>query len=269
MTDYHLVPHPDCPSVAVTAITVSIERHSDTISLRYLVAGDPDQIVWPPATTPARTDELWMTTCFEAFVQPVGRAGYIELNLSPSGRWASYAFDGHRDGMRDARCVVESVWSPPILSARADLSEIGGVDWHVGLTMVVEATDGIQELLGATACGWIGGAGLSQRGQLHRVAAGLNATDGCAARWRWMAHKKPTLPTKICAACQRPFSWRKKWERDWEAVKFCSDRLPAKRQYHCLALRGGDCRRHHDRIFDEARRRLSVLFHRPHPHLPG
>ncbi|WP_082057781.1 DUF2256 domain-containing protein [Novosphingobium sp. P6W] len=37
-------------------------------------------------------------------------------------------------------------------------------------------------------------------------------------------HKKPHLPTKICAACGRPFAWRKKWERDWEHVKFCSDR---------------------------------------------
>ncbi|WP_294394674.1 DUF2256 domain-containing protein [uncultured Sphingomonas sp.] len=39
-----------------------------------------------------------------------------------------------------------------------------------------------------------------------------------------MAHKKPHLPTKICAACQRPFAWRKKWQRDWEHVKYCSDR---------------------------------------------
>ncbi|NQY96048.1 MAG: DUF2256 domain-containing protein [Henriciella sp.] len=39
-----------------------------------------------------------------------------------------------------------------------------------------------------------------------------------------MAHKKLHLPEKICATCQRPFKWRKKWERDWDAVKFCSDR---------------------------------------------
>ncbi|WP_415811946.1 DUF2256 domain-containing protein [Litorimonas haliclonae] len=39
-----------------------------------------------------------------------------------------------------------------------------------------------------------------------------------------MAHKKPTLPSKVCAVCGRPFSWRKKWERDWEFVRFCSER---------------------------------------------
>jgi hypothetical protein len=30
-------------------------------------------------------------------------------------------------------------------------------------------------------------------------------------------------PTRTCAHCGRPFEWRKKWERDWEQVKFCSD----------------------------------------------
>lgn len=35
--------------------------------------------------------------------------------------------------------------------------------------------------------------------------------------------KKQHLPEKTCAACGRPFAWRKKWERDWEQVRFCSD----------------------------------------------
>jgi hypothetical protein len=35
--------------------------------------------------------------------------------------------------------------------------------------------------------------------------------------------KKDALPEKTCAACGRPFSWRKKWARDWANVKFCSD----------------------------------------------
>lgn len=36
--------------------------------------------------------------------------------------------------------------------------------------------------------------------------------------------KKSDLPQKICVQCGLPFSWRKKWERDWEQVKYCSDR---------------------------------------------
>ena len=29
---------------------------------------------------------------------------------------------------------------------------------------------------------------------------------------------------KICPICEKPFSWRKKWERDWKEVKYCSER---------------------------------------------
>ncbi|MEZ7277585.1 DUF2256 domain-containing protein [Pseudoalteromonas sp. 68 DY56-GL68] len=39
-----------------------------------------------------------------------------------------------------------------------------------------------------------------------------------------MAHKKLNLPSKICPICKRPFMWRKKWQRDWENVKYCSER---------------------------------------------
>ncbi len=36
--------------------------------------------------------------------------------------------------------------------------------------------------------------------------------------------KKQNLPAKVCVICGRPFTWRKKWERVWEEVKFCSER---------------------------------------------
>ncbi len=32
------------------------------------------------------------------------------------------------------------------------------------------------------------------------------------------------LPTKVCPACGKPFTWRKKWERDWANVVYCSDK---------------------------------------------
>ncbi|MFC3835420.1 MULTISPECIES: DUF2256 domain-containing protein [Deinococcus] len=34
-------------------------------------------------------------------------------------------------------------------------------------------------------------------------------------------------PSKVCPVCGLPFTWRKKWERDWEHVKYCSDRCRA------------------------------------------
>ena len=36
--------------------------------------------------------------------------------------------------------------------------------------------------------------------------------------------KKENLPTKICISCSRPFTWRKKWEKNWAEVKYCSDK---------------------------------------------
>jgi hypothetical protein len=40
---------------------------------------------------------------------------------------------------------------------------------------------------------------------------------------------KKDLPAKTCVACGRPFVWRKKWERVWSEVKYCSDK--------CLGLK--------------------------------
>jgi hypothetical protein len=39
-----------------------------------------------------------------------------------------------------------------------------------------------------------------------------------------MAHKKLTLPTKLCPICNKYFTWRKKWQRDWRHVIYCSQR---------------------------------------------
>ncbi|WP_297341672.1 DUF2256 domain-containing protein [Pseudophaeobacter sp.] len=39
--------------------------------------------------------------------------------------------------------------------------------------------------------------------------------------------KKSDLPQKICPACSRPFVWRKKWEKVWDEVKYCSKRCRA------------------------------------------
>ncbi|WP_447526215.1 DUF2256 domain-containing protein [Parasphingorhabdus sp. NYA22] len=41
--------------------------------------------------------------------------------------------------------------------------------------------------------------------------------------------KKADLPAKTCEACRRPFAWRKKWARDWENVRYCSDECRRKR----------------------------------------
>ncbi|RAU18044.1 DUF2256 domain-containing protein [Nitrincola tibetensis] len=45
-------------------------------------------------------------------------------------------------------------------------------------------------------------------------------------------HRKPHLPEKMCPVCQRPFSWRKKWEKNWESVTYCSHACRTKRKPH-------------------------------------
>lgn len=42
--------------------------------------------------------------------------------------------------------------------------------------------------------------------------------------------KKENLPEKVCVVCNRPFTWRKKWERCWDEVTTCSKSCNAKRR---------------------------------------
>jgi len=37
--------------------------------------------------------------------------------------------------------------------------------------------------------------------------------------------KKQHLPEKACIVCGRSFSWRKKWEKVWEEVRYCSGKF--------------------------------------------
>ncbi|MBG9376823.1 DUF2256 domain-containing protein [Panacibacter sp. DH6] len=44
--------------------------------------------------------------------------------------------------------------------------------------------------------------------------------------------KKADLPQKTCVVCKRPFSWRKKWAKVWDDVKYCSDRCRMQKNQH-------------------------------------
>ncbi|HER35235.1 MAG: DUF2256 domain-containing protein [Halothiobacillaceae bacterium] len=30
--------------------------------------------------------------------------------------------------------------------------------------------------------------------------------------------------SKVCPVCGRTFAWRRKWARDWDRVRYCSER---------------------------------------------
>ena len=37
-------------------------------------------------------------------------------------------------------------------------------------------------------------------------------------------YKKGNLPVKICECCNRPMEWRKSWAKNWNEVKYCSEK---------------------------------------------
>merc|ERR1719163_157436 len=48
------------------------------------------------------------------------------------------------------------------------------------------------------------------------------------------------LPVKDCVVCGRPFTWRKKWERDWDTITTCSKRCNSERKKNNRAARADD-----------------------------
>ena len=140
ISNERLIPHPAHPARGVRGMTVS-----GTVMQRAVLTFvfDGEGVAVPPASRPMRADGLWRTTCFELFVKPEGGDEYFEFNFSPSTAWAAYCFDGYRDGMSDA-----DVTSPRIepvergLRVTADLSILPPPPWRVGLSAVIEETDG-------------------------------------------------------------------------------------------------------------------------------
>jgi hypothetical protein len=54
---------------------------------------------------------------------------------------------------------------------------------------------------------------------IRRPAASSSAGTAAATGFRG---NKSYLPSKPCAACGRPMSWRKAWARNWDEVRWCS-----------------------------------------------
>jgi hypothetical protein len=143
-----LSPHPDWPCEAVSQIAVEVARiGADRLSLLYRLTAGPGLVIPPPGPA-ARTDGLWKHTCFEAFLRVPGAAGYVELNLSPSGEWAAYRFEAYRDGMAAADIAAPQIaWTATDggyeLSADLDaIPDLAGRPWRLGLSAVIEETAG-------------------------------------------------------------------------------------------------------------------------------
>jgi len=128
----NLVPHPETPPSEPFKFWVNVE-HSGAFSatastnLWFCIGAASGRFVIPdPAEEAGRTEDLWETTCFEAFLRNPGEEAYREWNFAPSGNWAAYDFTSHRAGRSDADVT------PPYVRVEDNLTW-----WAMGATIAV------------------------------------------------------------------------------------------------------------------------------------
>jgi hypothetical protein len=148
----NLHPYPGRAPSVVRAVTVSATRpRPATLRLLYKLTFGEGDLALPEPVTPAFADELWKTTCCEAFIRPAGGEAYVEVNLSPSTQWAAYRFTGYREGVTPLRelttpgIVLKFPRSAVELLADVELSSVPGLedtDWEVALSVVAADEDG-------------------------------------------------------------------------------------------------------------------------------
>jgi hypothetical protein len=137
MQSFALIPHPDTPPAgAPFKLWVNVDRSASfglmaTANIFFCVAAPTSRFVIPATDEPDRADELWQTTCFEAFLRPGSAPGYAEWNFAPSGDWAAYSFSGYREGMTKAEVGV-----PPYVQFEDNL-----IWWGVGATIAVPSDE--------------------------------------------------------------------------------------------------------------------------------
>ena len=146
-----LVPHSSCLPQPAFKLWANVDHAASfgamgTTNIWFGIEAPRGRFVLPEATEPVRTDGLWKTTCFEAFLRRPGAAGYREWNFAPSSQWAAYDFTDYREGMIDA-----GEPSAPYIRMEDNLTwwtlgatiavEAGGV-WEMGLSAVIEERGG-------------------------------------------------------------------------------------------------------------------------------
>lgn len=98
---FRLQPFPGEPAPDGLTIRGSAHRDGESLTLRYALSGPLEELLLPEAGgEPRRLDDLWQSTCLEAFLALAGDPGYWELNVCPSGDWNLYRLDAYRQGLR-------------------------------------------------------------------------------------------------------------------------------------------------------------------------
>jgi hypothetical protein len=146
-----LVPHPASPPADPLFKVWANVEHADALgatastNIWFGIGAPADRFVIPPPAEPARVENLWQTTCFEAFLRIPGADAYREWNFAPSGQWAAYDFAAYREGRTDAEVAtpyvrVEDNFTWWALGTTFPV-EADAV-WTLGLSAILEEKDG-------------------------------------------------------------------------------------------------------------------------------
>lgn len=149
---FNLVPHPSTPPAGLEfKLWANVDYAASlgaaaTLNIWFGIGAPASRFVIPEAAEPERADELWRTTCFEAFLGQSGRTAYREWNFAPSGQWAAYDFSDYREGMTEADTA-----DPPYVRMEdnftwwtlgATIAVDAASRWDLSLSAVIEEKDG-------------------------------------------------------------------------------------------------------------------------------
>jgi len=146
----NLVPHPATPPSEPFKVWVNVEHSAAfsataTTNIWFGIGAPASRFVIPEPVEPRRADDLWRTTCFEAFLRVPGAKSYREWNFAPSGEWAAYDFTAYREGRTDPEVAapyirVEDNFTWWAFGATISVDAKGA--WEFGLSAVLEEKDG-------------------------------------------------------------------------------------------------------------------------------
>jgi hypothetical protein len=109
--------HPETPSDALRRVSARVRRNPGTrLAGTYVLEGDLERVRVPAPRIPRIASRLWQHTCCEIFIACKGMRAYQEFNFSPSGEWATYAFEGYRSPRLDGSGAS---WPAPEVVVRA------------------------------------------------------------------------------------------------------------------------------------------------------
>ena len=140
--------HPGSGPSAAMAMAAELRRSGDCLIFSFSLSASAQTVRIPSPAPADRADGLWRTSCFEAFIRGEGDR-YAELNFSPSGQWAAYAFDAYRQSMRNIDVpahpdiVIDCELGQLSLSASVRMpEEFMRPGAPTGLSAVIEEVDG-------------------------------------------------------------------------------------------------------------------------------